>query len=135
MKDNLIEMPEIEVSLKLEEDLEVLNITKESQFEDQKSIIENYNIERNPKNKNYNKSLKIILLGDSMVGKSSIINRLCNDSFDENIVSTISLEYFNYFIKINDLTIRLQIWDTAGQEKYNSIVSRYYQNTDYTILV
>ena len=111
------------------------NTNEENHGQELKFVKDNYRIERNLNIQTYEKSIKIILLGDSMVGKSSIIHRLCKEKFDENIGPTLSIEYFNYYIKINDFTIRMQIWDPAGQEKFNSIVKNYYQNTDYGIFV
>lgn len=112
---------------------ELLFQSKEN--EEQKEDLQ-YIIERNIKNETYyDKSIKIILLGDSNVGKSSIINRLCKGKFKEIIGATISIECHNYLIKINDYTIRMKIWDTVGQEKFNSIVTNYYHSTDYAIFV
>ena len=108
---------------------------QENQIEELKIDKVRYKIERNIKTPNYDKSIKVILLGDSMVGKSSIICRLCKEVFDQSIAPTISIEYYNYLIKINDFTVRMQIWDTAGQEKFNSIIKNYYQNTDFAIFV
>ena len=94
-------------------------------------------IERNLKDVlKYDKSLKIVLLGESMVGKSSIIHRVCDGKFIEHLSPTISIEYFNYTTKVNnDLIIRMQIWDTAGQEKFDSIVKQYYQSSDFGIYI
>ena len=78
--------------------------------------------------------IKVIILGDSYVGKSSLINRLINNKFVE-LSSTLSIEYHTYIISINDYKIRMQLWDTAGQEKYNSIISNYYKGTDVAIFV
>jgi small GTP-binding protein len=94
-----------------------------------------FTIERNISSTNYDKSIKIILLGDSSVGKSSIIHYLCKGYFNENIGTTVSIESYNYIIKINNFTIRMQIWDTAGQERFDSIVTNYYHSTDYGIFV
>jgi small GTP-binding protein len=83
----------------------------------------------------YNRSIKVIFLGDSSVGKSSIIQRIC---FKDNQVSppaTISIENYNYLVKVNDYIIRMNIWDNAGQEKYDSIVKKYYENADFGIYV
>ena len=97
---------------------------------------EKYKIERNLKTESsYDKSIKVILLGDTMVGKSSIISRLCKGIIDKTLGPTISIEYFNYLIKINDYIVRMQIWDTVGQEKFNAIIKNYYQNTDIGIYV
>ena len=84
---------------------------------------------------NYDKSIKVILLGDSSVGKSSIIERLKSDSFNNNQTSTISLEHHNLIIKINSSIVRMQIWDTAGQEKFDAIASTYYKSADVVIFV
>ena len=84
---------------------------------------------------NYDKSIKVILLGDSSVGKSSIIERLKSDSFNNNQSATISLEHHNLIIKINSFKVRMQIWDTAGQEKFDAIASTYYKSADVVIFV
>ena len=96
---------------------------------------EKLNIERNlVESELYDSSIKVIILGDSYVGKSSLINRLINNKFVE-LSSTLSIEYHTYIISINDYKIRMQLWDTAGQEKYNSIISNYYKGTDVAIFV
>ena len=93
-----------------------------------------YIIEKLPDNTtDYDKSIKVILLGDSSVGKTRIIN--CLDQKDILQQKTISLEYFNYSIKINNYAIRMQIWDTVGQDKFNSIVDNYYKTADIAIFV
>ena len=104
---------------------------------DEKMIIdeEKLNIERNlVESELYDSSIKVIILGDSYVGKSSLINRLINNKFVE-LSSTLSIEYHTYIISINDYKIRMQLWDTAGQEKYNSIISNYYKGTDVAIFI
>ena len=83
----------------------------------------------------YERSIKVILLGDSNVGKSSIIDRLKDDTFNINQRSTITLEHHNIVIKINNYTLRMQFWDTAGQEKFDSIVASYYKSAEVIILV
>ena len=93
-------------------------------------------IERLDDNLNdYDKSIKVILLGDSNVGKSSIIERMKKDAFNINQRTTISLEHHNLIIKIDSYILRIQIWDTAGQEKFNSITSTYFKSTDVVIFV
>lgn len=82
---------------------------------------------------NYDKSIKVIILGDSYVGKSSIVNCLQQDTTLQR--KTISLEYYNYIIKINNFILRMQIWDTVGQEKFDSITANYYKTTDVVIFV
>ena len=93
-------------------------------------------IEKLPKSYSvYDKSIKIILLGDSGVGKTSLLNCLEPNDIDLNQKKTISLEYFNYIIKANNNIIRMQIWDTVGHEKFNSIISNYYKTTDVAIFM
>jgi small GTP-binding protein len=81
----------------------------------------------------YNKSIKVILLGDTNVGKSSIVNCLKQDESLQR--KTISLEVYNYTIKIKSLVLRMQIWDTVGQEKFDSVATNYYKITDVAIFV
>lgn len=83
----------------------------------------------------YDKSIKIILLGDSGVGKTSIINCLLGNGKDKFENDTVSLEYFNYNIKVNNYIIRMKIWDTVGHEKFNSITSNYYKTADVAVFI
>ena len=75
-----------------------------------------------------------IFLGDSSVGKSSLINRLLNNEFKE-LPATLEIEYHTYIISLNEYRIRMQIWNTAWQEKFNSIVSNYYKGTEVGIFL
>ena len=96
---------------------------------------ENLNIKRNlPESDTYDRSIKVIILGDSYVGKSSIINRLINNKFTD-LPNTLSIEYHTYIISVNDFILRMQLWDTAGQEKFNSLISNYYKGTEVAIFV
>ena len=79
-------------------------------------------------------SIKIILIGNSGVGKSSILQRYVCDTFDSHSDSTICIEYGQKTIKINKLTYSLNIWDTAGQERYRSVIQGYYRNVDGVLL-
>jgi Ras-related protein Rab-1A len=83
----------------------------------------------------YDKSIKVILLGDSCVGKSSLIERFKSNSFNSKQTATITLEHHNLIIKVNSSIVRMQIWDTAGQEKFDSIASTYYKSADVVIFV
>jgi Ras-related protein Rab-11A len=96
---------------------------------------ENIEIKRSlSESEQYDKSIKVIILGDSYVGKSSLINRLINNKFVD-LSSTLSIEYHTYIVSLNDYILRMQLWDTAGQEKFNSIVSNYYKGTDVAIFL
>ena len=79
--------------------------------------------------------INIITLGESSVGKSSIINRYVENNFDYNFVSTLGVDFRKKIININGENIRLKIWDTAGQEKFRSIQKQYYRNSDGILLV
>lgn len=96
--------------------------------------IETIFIQHNLQNENiYNKSIKIILLGETKVGKTSLINRLCNNQYNENLPQTSSIQSYNYFVKVNEFILRMQIWDISGQEKNNPLINYYFQSTDYAI--
>jgi len=98
---------------------------------------EEIKIERVKDNKTYDRSIKIILIGKCKVGKTSIINNLTNKKFNEKYEPSLSLEYTNYTIKINDYIIRMQIWDSSGQEKYEpgSIILNYYKTAEVAIFI
>ena len=79
--------------------------------------------------------LKLILLGESGVGKTSIISRYVNDKFDDNIVSSSTMSYVGKIIEKNKKKIKLNIWDTIGQEKFRSISKLFLNDTKIVILV
>ena len=83
--------------------------------------------------KNY-ENKKIILLGDSMVGKTSFINRFFSEGFDPNLTSTIGLNERTKIINYQDIKYKIQIWDTAGQERFESIPRQYYEKMDGVFL-
>jgi len=80
-------------------------------------------------------NFKVIIVGDSGVGKSSILKRGVNNKFDENYHATVGFEFLMQYYIVNDLKIKLQIWDTCGQEMYRSLVQGYYRNSSLAILV
>ena len=81
------------------------------------------------------KLLRIILLGDSAVGKTCIIKRFCRNEFDINSMTTIGITEESKIIKINDIICTLKIWDTAGQERFKSLPKNLYRNADGILLV
>jgi len=84
----------------------------------------------------HNKSiLKIVCIGDSNVGKTTIISRLQNKKFTKTYKATIGIDFAQKDIDYEGLNFQLQIWDTAGQENYRSIGASYYRNTDCCLLV
>ena len=80
-------------------------------------------------------SFKIIIIGDSGVGKSCLSTRGTKNIFDSMYAPTIGFEFISYFIKINGQIIKLQIWDTCGQEVYRSLISSFYNNSSLAIIV
>ena len=80
-------------------------------------------------------NFKIIIIGDSGVGKSSLLKRAVQNTFDNNYQATIGFEFLLMHFKVNDLKIKLQIWDTCGEEMYRSLVQGFYRNTSLAIIV
>ena len=81
------------------------------------------------------KTLNILLLGDSSVGKTSLMLRFTDDIFEENSCSTIGAEFKNKEMKINDESIKLHILDTAGQERYRAVAKNFIRNVEGIIFV
>ena len=72
--------------------------------------------------------IKILTLGDASVGKSSIVLRYSENKFNEAWLSTIGVDSKRKIVKIKGETVKVSIWDTAGQEKFQNIVKQYYYN-------
>ena len=81
------------------------------------------------------KSIKVILLGESGVGKTSIILRYYQNQFEPNSLSTIGSTYIIKQIKKDNMKYNLNIWDTSGQEKYRAVTKLFVQNANIVILV
>ncbi len=80
-------------------------------------------------------NIKILLVGDSGVGKSNILTRYAQDEFNQDSKATIGIELHNKAFKINDQYIKVHIWDTAGQERYKSITAAYYKGAKGAMIV
>ena len=83
----------------------------------------------------YDLSFKIIVIGDTAVGKSCLTMKATKDYFENYYSPTVGFEFFTFNCKINDQSIRLQIWDTCGQEEYRSLIQNFYRNSSLAILV
>ena len=83
----------------------------------------------------YDMSYKLIVIGDCGVGKSCLTAKATKNYFEENYKSTVGFEFCTFNIKINDKAIKMQIWDTCGQEAYKSLISSFYRNSSLAILV
>lgn len=79
-------------------------------------------------------SYKLILLGDTGVGKTSIISRRMYQRFDDNMPLTVGVSNFTIMEKANGKDIELKVWDTAGQEQYSSLIPMFSRNSDICIL-
>ena len=83
----------------------------------------------------YDLLFKLILIGDSCVGKSNILLKYLKNEFDPNSRATVGVEFGTKNIIINNKKIKIQIWDTAGQERYRSITSAYYKGAKGCFIV
>ena len=83
----------------------------------------------------YEKLFKILLLGDSSVGKSSLFLSFMDKSWNETFVPTIGVDFKIKTINVNNMNIKFQVWDTAGQERFRTIISSYYKGAHGILLV
>ena len=85
--------------------------------------------------KEENLRFKILILGDSLVGKTSCILRFCDDQFREDTILTVASDIKTKFIKRNDKNIYLEIWDIAGEERFKALEKLLYKAKDGIILI
>jgi len=89
-----------------------------------------------PKNEDsYDFLYKVVLTGDSSVGKSNLLSRYTRNEFNLDSRSTIGVEFAARSIEVEGMTIKAQIWDTAGQERFQAITNAYYRNAVGALLV
>ncbi|EER06563.1 Rab7, putative, partial [Perkinsus marinus ATCC 50983] len=79
--------------------------------------------------------LKVIILGDSGVGKTSLMNQYVNKKFSPQYKATIGADFLTKEVTIDDKVVTLQIWDTAGQERFQSLGMAFYRGADCCCLV
>ncbi|KAJ7043337.1 ras family-domain-containing protein [Mycena filopes] len=84
---------------------------------------------------NYDYLFKVVLIGDSGVGKSNLLSRFTRNEFNLESKSTIGVEFATRSIDVDGKTVKAQIWDTAGQERYRAITSAYYRGAVGALLV
>ena len=98
---------------------------------------------------NYDHSFKIIVIGNSGkeiysfkyyynwigVGKSCLSIQATKHKFEKNYIATVGFEFFSFNIRIKNKVVKLQIWDTCGQEIYRSLVTNFYRNSSLAIIV
>ena len=102
---------------------------KETSFEDlsYQTLNEDYT--------EFDLSFKVIVIGNSAVGKTCLTTKATKNIFLENHQSTIGFEFFSFMIKIENKIIKLQIWDTCGQEIYRSLISNFYKTSSLAFII
>jgi len=83
----------------------------------------------------YDYLLKIVMIGDSGVGKSCLLKRFTTNEFNDSYISTIGVDFEIQTLFIDNKTVKLQIWDTAGQERFHNITTSYYRGAHCIMLV
>ena len=131
-----------EISLKNEDNnlIELINQINRNLNDKSNNISLNYFSFLNQNNKkilnilNEYLTVKLLLLGDSSVGKTSFINRFFNNEYNENELSTLGIDFQYQILKKDNSIIKLLVWDTVGQEKFRAIPSKFYRNCDGILL-
>lgn len=97
----------------------------------------NRTVSQRPNGQNQQKicQFKLVLLGESAVGKSSLVLRFVKGQFHEFQESTIGAAFLTQTVVLDDVTVKFEIWDTAGQERYHSLAPMYYRGAQAAIVV
>ena len=80
-------------------------------------------------------TFKILIIGESSVGKTAIMERYCEDKFHDELITTIGVDFNSKIERVNNSTVKLQLWDTAGQERFRNVTSSYYKGTQGCLVV
>ena len=88
-----------------------------------------------PPNANYDMQVKLLMIGDSGVGKTCLLLRYANDSFSPTFITTIGIDFKIKNVEVDGKRIKLQIWDTAGQERFRTITTSYFRGAQGILLV
>mmetsp|Transcript_43073 Transcript_43073/g.99157 ORF Transcript_43073/g.99157 Transcript_43073/m.99157 type:complete len:208 (-) Transcript_43073:201-824(-) len=83
----------------------------------------------------YDSLVKLLLIGDSGVGKSCLLGRFTEDKFAQSMAPTIGIDFRVKMLEFNGQRVKLQIWDTAGQERFHTITQQYYRNAMGVVMV
>ena len=84
---------------------------------------------------NYDDKCQLLIIGNSSVGKTSILTRYSSKTFNENYLATVGLDFFSKDETIDNKIIRIKIWDTAGQERYKSFTKCFFQKAQGIMIV
>ena len=83
---------------------------------------------------NYDKTCQILIIGDSLVGKTCLIQRYANGIFKEDHIMTVGLDFHTKQEMINNLTVSIKLWDTAGQERFKALTPSFFRNAEGVVL-
>ena len=83
---------------------------------------------------NYDKTCQILIIGDSSVGKTCLIQRYANGIFKEDYTTTVGLDFHTKQEMINNLTVSIKLWDTAGQERFKALTPSFFRNAEGVVL-
>ena len=83
---------------------------------------------------NYDKTCQILLIGDSRVGKTCLIQRYANGIFKEDYITTVGLDYYTKQEMINNLNVSVKLWDTAGQERFKALTPSFFRNAEGIVI-
>ena len=84
---------------------------------------------------NFDMQIKLLMIGDSGVGKTCLLLRYSNDSFSPTFITTIGIDFKIKTVQLDGKTVKLQIWDTAGQERFRTITTSYFRGAQGILLV
>jgi Ras-related protein Rab-1A len=84
---------------------------------------------------NYDQKCQLLIIGDSTVGKTSILNKFANGTFNANYLATVGLDNITKDETIDGKNIRIKIWDTAGQERYKALTKGFFNNAEGIMIV
>ena len=104
--------------------------------EENKTDEEDFKVELLPEDyAQYDLSFKLIVIGDSGVGKSCLTTKAVKNNFEDYYQATVGFEFLTFNMKINEYVIKMQIWDTCCQEIYKSLISNFYRNSSLAIIL
>ena len=83
---------------------------------------------------NYDKTCQILLIGDSLVGKTCLIQRYVNGTFKDDYITTVGLDYHTKLEIINNLNVSVKLWDTAGQERFKALTASFFRNAEGVVI-
>ena len=84
---------------------------------------------------NYDVACQLLIIGDSCVGKTSLLTRYTTGNFKEEYIATVGIDYFTKNETINDKIISIKLWDTVGQERYKALTQNFFKNAEGVMVV